>query len=96
MGKPRPTRRPREGWEEQFRKMHELGDDRLIDDSSTTGLSMLAGTLGLEQVVELASRLSPEDQLRLVASIGQQLGTLFAKQSADKHGGHEYEPKCQQ
>jgi hypothetical protein len=31
MGNPRPTRRPREGWEDQFRKMHELGDDRLIE-----------------------------------------------------------------
>ena len=31
MDKPHPTRRSREGWEEQFRKMHELGDDRLIE-----------------------------------------------------------------
>jgi hypothetical protein len=31
MGKPHPKRRPREGWEEQFRKMHALGDDRLIE-----------------------------------------------------------------
>ena len=33
MGKPHPTRRHREGWEEQFRAMHERGHDRLIDDS---------------------------------------------------------------
>src|SRR5687767_12163191 len=27
----RPRRHPREGWEEQFRLMHERGDDRLLD-----------------------------------------------------------------
>ncbi len=27
----RSARRPREGWEEQFRAMHERGDDRLIE-----------------------------------------------------------------
>jgi len=30
MGKPRAKRRPREGWEEQFRLMHERGDDRMV------------------------------------------------------------------
>ena len=84
MDKPRPTHRPREGWEEQFRKMHELGDDRLIDDSPTTDPSMPTGTLGLKEVAELASRLPPEDQVRLVASIGQQLGaTLSTAQSQE-------------
>jgi antitoxin MazE len=28
----RSARRPREGWEEQFRRMAERGDDRLLDD----------------------------------------------------------------
>jgi antitoxin MazE len=33
----RPVRSPREGWEEQFRRMAECGDDRLLDgDSSLT------------------------------------------------------------
>jgi antitoxin MazE len=27
----RSARRPREGWDEQFRAMHERGDDRLIE-----------------------------------------------------------------
>jgi antitoxin MazE len=27
----RSARRPRQGWEEQFRAMHEKGDDRLIE-----------------------------------------------------------------
>ena len=27
----RSSRRPREGWEEQFRVMHERGDDRLVE-----------------------------------------------------------------
>ncbi len=27
----RPVRHPREGWEEQFRRMHERGDDRLME-----------------------------------------------------------------
>ena len=27
----RSARRPREGWEDQFRAMHERGDDRLIE-----------------------------------------------------------------
>jgi len=27
----RPSRRPRAGWEEQFRQMTERGDDRLLD-----------------------------------------------------------------
>jgi antitoxin MazE len=27
----RPVRRPREGWEEHFRRMAESGDDRLLD-----------------------------------------------------------------
>lgn len=27
----RSARRPRQGWEEQFRAMHERGDDRLIE-----------------------------------------------------------------
>jgi antitoxin MazE len=27
----RSARRPRKGWEEQFRAMHERGDDRLIE-----------------------------------------------------------------
>ena len=26
----RPIRKPREGWEESFKKMHENGDDRLL------------------------------------------------------------------
>lgn len=26
----RPVRKPREGWEEAFKKMHENGDDRLL------------------------------------------------------------------
>jgi antitoxin MazE len=28
----RSARRPRQGWEEQFRAMHQRGDDRPIDD----------------------------------------------------------------
>jgi antitoxin MazE len=27
----RSARRPREGWEDQFRAMHERGDDRLVE-----------------------------------------------------------------
>jgi antitoxin MazE len=29
----RPTQTPREGWEDQFKKMHQNGDDRLLIDS---------------------------------------------------------------
>jgi antitoxin MazE len=32
----RPTRHPRDGWEEQFRLMHERGDDRLIEGFPTS------------------------------------------------------------
>jgi antitoxin MazE len=34
--KPRHVRRPREGWEEQFRAMAERGDDRLLDEPTPT------------------------------------------------------------
>lgn len=27
----KPTKSPREGWEEEFKLMHEKGDDRLLD-----------------------------------------------------------------
>lgn len=36
MNEPREPRRPREGWEDQFRAMHECGDDRPIDESPTS------------------------------------------------------------
>ncbi len=29
----RPAQNPREGWEDQFKKMHQNGDDRLLIDS---------------------------------------------------------------
>ena len=32
----RPVRDPRRGWEEQFRAMAELGDDRLLDEETAT------------------------------------------------------------
>ncbi len=32
------ARRPRQGWEEQFRAMHQRGDDRLIDGRLIEGL----------------------------------------------------------
>jgi len=32
----RRARRPREGWAEAFREMAERGDDKLLDDVSTT------------------------------------------------------------
>ena len=32
----RAARRPREGWEEQFRAMHEQGDDRPADEFPAT------------------------------------------------------------
>jgi antitoxin MazE len=32
----RPARRPREGWEEQFKAMAANGDDRLLDDVVST------------------------------------------------------------
>jgi antitoxin MazE len=32
----RAARRPRQGWEEQFRAMAELGDDRLLDAPTPT------------------------------------------------------------
>jgi antitoxin MazE len=28
----RPARRPREGWEEKFRAMHDAGDDRAVEE----------------------------------------------------------------
>jgi antitoxin MazE len=35
----RPMRRPREGWEDSFRRMAAKGDDRLLDDESLSTLS---------------------------------------------------------
>ena len=32
----RPTRRPREGWEGEFLRMAEQGDDRLLDEAAAT------------------------------------------------------------
>ncbi|HKZ87020.1 MAG TPA: AbrB/MazE/SpoVT family DNA-binding domain-containing protein [Anaerolineae bacterium] len=32
----RPTSRPRDGWEEQFRAMAEHGDDKLLDEPVAT------------------------------------------------------------
>jgi antitoxin MazE len=32
----RPARRPRQGWDEQFRAMAERGDDRLLDAETAT------------------------------------------------------------
>ncbi|HPD17517.1 MAG TPA: AbrB/MazE/SpoVT family DNA-binding domain-containing protein [Planctomycetota bacterium] len=32
----RPARRPRKGWEEQFRAMAERGDDKLLDAPTAT------------------------------------------------------------
>jgi len=32
----RPARRPRQGWEEQFRSMASHGDDRLLDEAAPT------------------------------------------------------------
>lgn len=35
----RPARRPRDGWDEQFRRMAENNDDRLLDPDVHTGSS---------------------------------------------------------
>lgn len=40
MAKPR-SRRPREGWEEQFRAMHQQGDDRLPSEGQSLMLEEL-------------------------------------------------------
>ena len=32
----RPTGKPRAGWDESFKRMHERGDDRLIDEQVAT------------------------------------------------------------
>jgi antitoxin MazE len=32
----RSARRPRQGWEEKFRSMHELGDDQSVDNFPST------------------------------------------------------------
>ena len=32
----RPTEKPRAGWDESFKRMHERGDDRLIDEQVAT------------------------------------------------------------
>jgi antitoxin MazE len=32
----RPARKPREGWDEAFKEMHERGDDKLIDEPVPT------------------------------------------------------------
>jgi antitoxin MazE len=32
----RPSRRPRAGWEEQFARMAQRGDDRLLDDQDVS------------------------------------------------------------
>ena len=32
----RPTAKPRAGWEESFREMHERGEDRLLDEPVAT------------------------------------------------------------
>jgi antitoxin MazE len=37
----RSAHRPREGWEEQFRAMHEQGDDRLTDEFPQTAWDKL-------------------------------------------------------
>ena len=29
----RPAKKPREGWEEAFKQMHESGDDKLVDEA---------------------------------------------------------------
>lgn len=32
----RPSQRPRQGWEEQFRRMAERGNDQLLDEDATS------------------------------------------------------------
>jgi antitoxin MazE len=32
----RPSRKPRQGWERAFRLMHQLGDDKLLDQKAST------------------------------------------------------------
>jgi hypothetical protein len=69
MDKPHPKRRPREGWEEQFRKMGELGDDRLIDDFWAEDKAGNSDIVTFDRIVDLASRLSREERVRLVMRI---------------------------